>query len=133
MQIDNYPTSLNRKKHQRWVNKQMRKLNKLIEQDELWLGRFVVRQSQGQFVRYPDRSGGYMWLTFEFIDKKTGTTIKFWEHSGFALFSDLAIRMNSFIINDCKVWQNEDPYNDEKLNYTKVRLKDVHKKYIGNY
>ena len=37
-------TSMDKKKHQRAINRAVRSFNKQLEQDNLWLGRFMVRQ-----------------------------------------------------------------------------------------
>ena len=51
-------TSLDRKKHQRYINKYIRKVNKNIVNDDLWRGRFVIRQvGSPSFYIYEDKSG----------------------------------------------------------------------------
>ena len=40
--------SHNRKNHQRWFNQYVRYINKNIEEDDLWLGRFCVKQKRTQ-------------------------------------------------------------------------------------
>ena len=37
-------TSMNKKRHQREINRLIRKINKSIEKDELWNGRFCIKQ-----------------------------------------------------------------------------------------
>ena len=37
-------TSMNKKRHQREMNRLIRKTNKSIEKDELWNGRFCIKQ-----------------------------------------------------------------------------------------
>lgn len=106
-------TSMYRKKHQRAINKQMRLVNKLIEEDSLWRGRFVIRQREYYFGQYRDKSGWYMYNTLEFRDKKTGFTKTICESAHHWLFgSVMAWDMNNFIVQDCKVWENENPYKD---------------------
>ena len=66
--------SKNRKRHQRAMNKLMRDLNKNIENDNLWQGRFYVKQTAAQWHEYEDKSGAELWVVLSFIDKKTGIT-----------------------------------------------------------
>lgn len=73
--MNNYLTSQNQKRHQRALNKAVRALNKELECDELWLGRFVVRQV-GSLQRrvYQDKSGVEFYAKLKFIDRATGRT-----------------------------------------------------------
>ena len=52
-------TSMNKKKHQRAINRAVRSFNKQLEQDNLWLGRFIVLQYEDspQWRKYEDGSG----------------------------------------------------------------------------
>lgn len=67
-------TSMDRKTHQRAINRAVRAFNKRLEQDDLWLGRFVVRQYEDspQWCRYKDGSGAELWVKLKFIDRATG-------------------------------------------------------------
>ena len=67
-------TSMNRKTHQRAINRAVRAFNKRLKQDDLWLGRFVVRQyeSSPQWRKYTDGSGAELWVKLKFIDRATG-------------------------------------------------------------
>ena len=106
-------TSMHRKKHQRKINKQVRLVNKLIEEDSLWRGRFVIRQKAYYFGHYEDKSGWYMYNTLEFRDKKTRITKEYTESAFHWLFgATMALVMNDFIVTRCKVWENEKPYKD---------------------
>lgn len=102
-------TSKNAKVHQRRINRYMRDLNNNIKNDNLWQGRFYVHQIGRQRYNYEDGSGMELWVTLEFIDRKTGRTkqvldtVNSWTFSG-----DLWIEMNNFIVNDVNVW-SEDP------------------------
>ena len=64
-------TSLDRKKHQRRVNKAIRALNKNIVDDELWRGRFEARQIRSDFYVFDDKSGAILTSFIEMVDKKT--------------------------------------------------------------
>ena len=67
-------TSMDRKVHQRALNRLVREFNKTLEKDELWCGRFVVRQYEDspQWRRYKDGSGAELWVKLKFIDSATG-------------------------------------------------------------
>lgn len=103
-----YRYSANRKRHQRQVNKVFRALNKNIEKDELWQGRFVARQRASYFTQYEDKSGYYLVVVYDFLDKKTGQTSRlYYELGGSLSFFDgtkLFMQMNDFIVLDCDVW-----------------------------
>ena len=103
-----YRYSAKRKRHQRQVNKIFRALNKIIEKDELWQGRFVARQRASYFVQHEDKSGYYLIVVYDFLDKKTGQTSKLYNETDWSLsFFDgtkLFMQMNDFIVLDCDVW-----------------------------
>ena len=113
-----------RKKLQRKVNKVVREVNRSIERDTLWNGRFYITQCGSQYYRYEDGSGGQLFVRFVFVDKKTGDFAVLHEDSvGVLLFNGnkLAWKMNEFITEYCKVWEKEtrdDLYGD-KTDYTK--------------
>ena len=65
-----------RKKAQRTINKYVHALNKNIQKDNLWRGRFVFRQTDSYWEEFEDRSGGILKVVIEARDLKTG---KFWE------------------------------------------------------
>ena len=103
-----YRYSAKRKRHQRQVNKVFRALNKSIEKDELWQGRFVARQRASYFIQHEDKSGYYLIVVYDFLDKKTGQTSKLYNETDWSLsFFDgtkLFMQMNDFIVLDCDVW-----------------------------
>ena len=73
-------TSMNRKVHQRAMNKVVRAMNRNLEQDDLWNGRFIVRQDESpQWRRYEDGSGAELWVRLRFIDRATGRYYVKWE------------------------------------------------------
>ena len=122
----------NRKKQQRAVNRAIRAINKLIEKDPLWRGRFFIYQRQAIYYEFEDGSGAEMIFLFEFVDKATGyralsiaDTNEAINHSGWA--------MSRFITEYTDAWKNSDPYldftdyqklknNNYMLNYTKRDL-----------
>lgn len=116
--------SNNRKRHQRAVNKIVRKVNKAIEEDPLWRGRFVIRQIQSRFHHYEDGSGSTLWVLLRFYDKKTGITMDIFESSlEISMWNGTKISwaMNKFITEKCQVWQFEDPRKD-KMDYRDVKF-----------
>lgn len=73
-------TSLDRKAHQRAMNRLIHRFNKALEEDDLWLGRFMVRQDEcPQWKRYEDGSGAELWVRLRFIDRATGRYYVKWE------------------------------------------------------
>ena len=103
-------TSKNRKRHQRAMNELMRLINKNIENDDLWKGRFYVRQVAAQWYEYEDKSGAELWVVLRFIDKVTGfywetaETVNHWRwYNGNRLWW----AMNDFITEKTNVWQTD--------------------------
>lgn len=105
--------SHNRRKHQRWLNNYIREWNKSIKQDDLWLGRFVIEQKSTWMEWFEDKSGGLLYCHLQFRDKKTGC-IRDWRTDCLEAEWNLGWKFNDFIINDCKVWENEKPYEERK-------------------
>ncbi len=78
--MNGWLTSFNRKKHQRRMNKYVRELNKNIANDDLWRGRFVIRQEGNPgFYIYEDKSGAEMpHVHLVITDLKTGDRYDRW-------------------------------------------------------
>ena len=122
-------TSKNKKRHQRALNKLIHDVNKSIEQDDLWLGRFCIKQVKSpQWHVYEDKSGAEYFVHLKFIDKCTGRywiqaeTVNHWRGSfgnGWRIWD----KMNWFIVEHCNVW-------DEPL--AKVRNHDAWREYNKN-
>lgn len=123
---------INRKKQQRKINRLIRKMNKNIENDPLWKGRFCARQIlTPEWTVYEDKSGAELFVQFLFIDKKTekvfhcADSVSSWCHWG---GSKLWEKMNWFITEYCRIWYDEDPrptiYN--AVDYTQVKI-DIEK------
>lgn len=108
-----------RKATQRKFNADMRFVNQVIENDDLWQGRFVVRQKKANWEVFEDGSGGLLFVVVDFYDKKTKKhTTHMYEklaggHFNFCV-SKLLRDMNTFIVEDLDVWKNEDPYNEKQ-------------------
>ena len=102
-------SSCNRKKHQRKINKCIRIMNKNMENDKLWKGRFYCRQIYSPYwERYEDRSGGIMHVHIEFCDKKTQKRwIQLFDTNDIVGWK-MWMAMNDFIIKHIDVW-NEEP------------------------
>lgn len=100
----------NRKKIQRHINRVFRDMNRNIERDNLWLGRFYVHQRRVHYEMSEDNSYCYATIEAEFIDRKTGRTLVKWFHKEDFMGSTYKIwcAMNDFIVEYCNVW-SEDP------------------------
>lgn len=117
-----------RKKYQHKLNKLVRELNKSIENDFLWNGRFVFHIINSNFERFEDGSGGLLYATIRGYDKKT----KYYKDYGIDYVPNLSFTGftvwkigNRFIANDTDTWQNgNNPYKDEKIDYTKIEIDD---------
>ena len=60
------------KKVQRRVNALIKRQNEALAEDELWLGRFYIRQLRRDVWKFEDGSGACVSFLFEIADKKTG-------------------------------------------------------------
>lgn len=111
-QFGDYPIqSTNRFYHRAWADDYLYAVTKSLINDPLWRGRFYVRRLKSEFDLFHDHSGGLLFITIRIFDKKTR---KYKDISTDCM--DMQIYMfewiNNFIINEVKVWENEDPYND---------------------
>ena len=102
-------TSKNRKVHQRAMNKLVRAMNKNIENDNLWNGRFVIKQDSAQWYLYEDGSGAELFVVLRFIDRCTGRyyimaeTVNHWRGlraNGWRLWE----KTNWVIVDHWNVW-----------------------------
>jgi hypothetical protein len=101
---------MNKKRHQREINRLVREVNKSIKKDDLWYGRFCIKQIESpQWHVYEDKSGAEYFVHLKFIDKCTGRyciqaeTVNHWRSSfgnGWRLWE----KMNWFIVNYLDVW-----------------------------
>ena len=111
--------SHNRKNHQRWFNQYCRMVNKQIENDDLWLGRFCVKQLRSDIHWFADKSGGLMAAEILMRDKKTGKTHIGW-YTGLDMGWKFWIDLNDFITLECRAW--EDVRNSEgRIDYRSER------------
>lgn len=105
-------TSLKIKKYIRSANRVAKSINDSIAKDDLWRGRFVMRQKSFRYYQYSDKSGLRVWFEYEFEDLKTGQKKTY-------LFNDVEMdfngpfishvwwAMNSFIVEYCDVWRED--------------------------
>ena len=114
-----------RKKYQRGLTKKIREINKAIEEDNLWLGRFVIRQIEAQWEKFEDGSGGMLLCVIRCIDKKTRQYKDYnFEYAPWMktfTWGKIMDILNKFIVNDVDVWKNGDPRN-EIQDWTKVPI-----------
>lgn len=114
--------SLKRRNHQRWFNQYCRYVNKQIENDDLWLGRFYVKQIKTEMDWFDDKSGGLMYAQLIMCDRKTNITRIGW-YSGLEMNWKFWYDFNNFIIQDCKVWEEEPSPYDNRIDYRKKGTK----------
>ena len=112
--------SMKRKNHQRWFNQYCRYVNKCIENDDLWLGRFYISQNRTAMEWFEDKSGGLMHAEIVMHDKKTGKTlIRFYD--GLDMDWKFWWDFNDFIINYCKVWEEVPDPRDNRIDFRSVK------------
>lgn len=119
--------STQRKVHQRKLNRLIRRINKDIEDDDLWLGRFFIRQHAAEFETYEDKSGGTLHVYLRFYDKKDMKYQEYYGNSQSILFmngSRLWWKMNNFIVETSSAWKDGDP-REERFDYTFIPSDDV--------
>lgn len=105
-------TSMDRKTHQRAINRTVRAFNKRLELDDLWLGRFVVRQCEDspQWRKYEDDSSAELSVKLKFIDRATGRyyvgnhTVNEWRSFNGSRIWRI---MNWLITEHWNVWQED--------------------------
>lgn len=107
-----------RKNHQRWFNQYIRYINKSMEEDDLWLGRFYVTQEATHMDWFEDGSGGIMHAYLTFHDHKTGITRNKW-YDGLDMDWRFWNDFNDFIIEDCKVWEEVPDVRINRIDYRK--------------
>ena len=122
--------TLSKKKQQRHINKLVRKMNRNIEKDELWKGRFCARQVfEPQWTVYDDKRGAELVIHLLFIDKKTkqvmlsAASVASWSHwNGYKLWE----KMNYFITEWCDTWKGtERPSYENAIDFTNIEVECV--------
>ena len=112
--------SMKRKNHQRWFNQYCRYINKKMIDDDLWLGRFCVKQETTQMNWFEDKSGGIMYALIVMRDKKTGITNLKW-YSGLDMDWKFWWDFNDFIIKTCNVWSEVPDPRENRIDFRKVK------------
>lgn len=119
-------TSQNRKVQQRAFNKVVRKINKNIEKDNLWRGRFVIRQDSSQWFAFPGEKDYQLHVVLKFIDKKTKKS-KYYSNFAFHYTlwhgANLFWDMNNFIVDYCDAWsEGLEGLKNDKIDYAKIKI-----------
>lgn len=114
-----------RKVYQRKFNKLVRDLNKNIEEDNLWKGRFVFRQTNASFYNFADGSGGILYVTIRGVDKKTGyyKDVAF-EYAPYYTFARIQLWRfaNNFIAQDSGIWKERPAITiNNTKDFTKIK------------
>lgn len=122
--------SLNRKKHQRKFNKVMRNLNKNIQNDKAWNGRFIVRQIHSSAYYFEDGSGMMMHYIVALIDKKTKKMRVEYIDESFSYRYKLWSAMNQFIVQDIGASCRDGLYGLDTTDYSKIDVKPLSYKQI---
>lgn len=105
--------STNRKKHQRRLNRYIRKVNKRIS-DDIFGDRFYIHQKEAYWTKYEDNSGGKLFVVLELVDKKYNKTLTFADGDNHLCHwggTELFLKMNNWII-ESDFW---DDYRNKKL------------------
>lgn len=129
-----------RKRYQHKINRLVKDLNKSIEEDSLWNGRFVFHIINTDFERFSDGSGGMLYVVIRGYDKKTNFYKDYsMDYAPYLKLSKSTLwgMANKFITEDSDTWtKGNNPYKEEKINYTKIKMnEDIWnlKKYPFNY
>jgi hypothetical protein len=120
------------KKKQHKINKILQEMNKNIANDNLWRGRFVVHQVDRFTGVWEDNSGTWIDVVVIFIDKKTGLVVQAYldYHNDRFFASDVWWRMNQFITEDVKVWdEGRKAVYEDTFDWNKVVITDFNKYY----
>ena len=122
-----WKTSQNRKVHQRALNALARKINKNVENDSMWKGRYCVRQYRSWWQPDWGEPSYYVFYSqFILYDKKTHKTrfthIQSANDWLFAHGYKLWREMNDFII-DSGVWkENPQPTCENTPNFRNITV-----------
>ena len=112
-----------RKEYQRQFTRKLRETNKVIREDNLWLGRVEVRQISARWEEFSDGSGGILHTILRCIDKKTRQYKDYClEYAPWIRTMNWQISydiLNEFFVEDLDVWETGNP-RDEIFDWTKV-------------
>ena len=114
-----------RKEYQRQFTRLLRQANRVIREDDLWLGRVEVRQISARWEEFSDGSGGILHTVLRCIDKKTRQykdyTLEYapWMHT---IYWKISMEiLNRFFVEDLDVWRTGNP-REEIQDWTKVSV-----------
>ena len=114
-----------RKEYQRQFTRKLREANKVIREDNLWLGRVEVRQISARWEEFEDGSGGILHTVLRCIDKKTRQYKDYClEYAPWLRTINWKISMdilNKFFVEDLDVWRTGNP-RDEIQDWTKIPI-----------
>lgn len=118
-----------RKEYQRKLNKIIKKLNKNIANDNIWKGRFELRQKNAFYYEFEDKSGAILNVIVRAYDKATGYYKDYrFEYAPFLSLSEveLWLHMNLFITEDSGVWYEVPNPRDKEFvkDYTSKTIPD---------
>ena len=115
-----------RKEYQRQFTKLLKQTNRIIREDDLWLGRVEVRQISARWQRFEDDSGGILYTVLRCIDKKTRQYKDYCLE--YAPYIQRTIKykiswdiLNKFFVEDLDVWKTGNP-REEIFDWTKVPI-----------
>ena len=112
-----------RKEYQRQFTRKLREINKVIKEDDLWLGRVEVRQISARWEEFEDGSGGILYTILRCIDKKTRQYKDYClEYAPWMKTINWKISydiLNKFFVKDLDVWRTGNP-RDEIFDWTKI-------------
>ena len=115
------------KKYHSGLRHVVRDLNKNIEKDDLWNGRFVFHIMDTHFNKFEDGSGGVLHAVIRGYDKADGYYKDY--RFDYAIWSilyhfDIWKIGNRFITEDANAWKNgHNPYK-EKKDFNKIKVND---------
>ena len=105
-----------RKEYQRQFTRKLREANKVIKEDDLWLGRVEVRQISARWEEFEDGSGGILHTVLRCIDKKTRQYKDYClEYSPWMRTINWKMSMdilNKFFVEDLDVWRTGNPRDE---------------------
>ena len=114
-----------RKEYQRQFTRLLRQANRVIREDDLWLGRVEVRQISARWEEFSDGSGGILHTVLRCIDKKTRQYKDYcleyapWMHT---IHWKISMEiLNRFFVEDLDVWRTGNP-REEVQDWTKVSV-----------
>lgn len=123
-------TNKMRRDYQRKFNRKIRLLNKNLEKDELWRGRFIFLQKDARWEEFYDHSGGILHLIIRAFDKKTNYYHDYIiEYAPWMTTLNWHLTMdigNKFIVEDANVWkEKERPSLSNAVDYTNTKVNIV--------